>query len=827
MSLPTMLRSRRRLFAGAALALVLALAAGPAFAVPGDENWDDRFGLPGPDSPVDAIADWNGQLVVGGVFSHTEARPMRFVAAYDGAHWNALGAGLNGPVRSLAVVDGTLYAAGYFDSSGTTYTGGLARWNGSSWSSVGGWYTGGDVRLVADGHSLLVLGYFDEVGPASIYSPRVARWDGVTWHGMGSCPISQAATCAARVGGTLYVGGESSGSGFDSPLAAWDGSDWTSVQGIDEPGGPAAAITSLVGIGGTLYAAGNFLSLEGATVPAKFLGAWDGTAWSAPGAGQIDDATHVAGLLADGAGLLVAGDFYANAPGLARWDGASWSPGPPSQFVTQGFVYGLGRWQGHLVSYGGFARSFDETTFQAVGTSNVAWHDGSRWRPCGVGHGLGPGEFDMRVMDLWTYGGQLVATGSFYSSPDGTLSHVAAWDGSRWTGIGGLQETFGGYGNALTTWNNQLVVGGRFTSAGGVPCRNVATWNGTSWSALGGGMNGNSVEALATVGTTLVAAGMYGLGNDVTTNAPLGWLARWNGTSWVPMANVTARGTSMPTVCLAAWNGKLVYGGWFTAVDGVSASNIAAWDGSQWSALGDGLDWAPAAIGVHGGELYASGGFTHSGATALPRIARWTGSAWVPVGTGLDFIAYALASFEGKLFAAGSFSAAGGSPAAGIASWNGSTWSALGSGLGGGFAYANALQPFSNALWVGGPFSQAGGKLSFGVARWTSTPTAAVEPGPAASGLRGVTLSAAWPNPARGRASVAFRLAEGTSVDAAVYDASGRRVRTLARATFDAGAHTLTWDGRDASNLAASPGLYWVRVVTPGGSASTKVAVVR
>jgi glucose/arabinose dehydrogenase len=51
--------------------------------------------------------------------------------------------------------------------------------------------------------------------------------------------------------------------------------------------------------------------------------------------------------------------------------------------------------------------------------------------------------------------------------------------------------------------------------------------------------------------------------------------------------------------------------------------------------------------------------------------------------------------------------------------------------------------------------------------------------------------------------------AEAASVD--VFDARGRLVRRLLRRTLPAGAHTLMWDGRDASNRRAPAGIYFVR----------------
>ncbi len=47
-----------------------------------------------------------------------------------------------------------------------------------------------------------------------------------------------------------------------------------------------------------------------------------------------------------------------------------------------------------------------------------------------------------------------------------------------------------------------------------------------------------------------------------------------------------------------------------------------------------------------------------------------------------------------------------------------------------------------------------------------------------------------------------------------LFDAAGRRVRTLADRTFGAGATVVGWDGRDAAGAAAAAGVYFVRVTS-------------
>ncbi len=71
---------------------------------------------------------------------------------------------------------------------------------------------------------------------------------------------------------------------------------------------------------------------------------------------------------------------------------------------------------------------------------------------------------------------------------------------------------------------------------------------------------------------------------------------------------------------------------------------------------------------------------------------------------------------------------------------------------------------------------------------------------------------ASWPNPARQSANVHFNLAGDETLNLTVVDVAGRDVRTLARGTFAAGPHDVTWDGLTREGRRASPGIYLVHL---------------
>lgn len=130
-------------------------------------------------------------LIAGGSFTTAGGQPANRVAAWNGQTWSTLGFGFISTVRSLAVFDDDgdgplpprLYAGGDF-------TGGLARWNGTSWTSLA--FNGAVLCITHfddDGSgphptSLYVGGQFTNIN-GSPFS-YAAKWNGSAWSALGS-----------------------------------------------------------------------------------------------------------------------------------------------------------------------------------------------------------------------------------------------------------------------------------------------------------------------------------------------------------------------------------------------------------------------------------------------------------------------------------------------------------------------------------------------------------------------------------------------------------------------------------------------------------------
>ncbi len=107
-------------------------------------------------------------------------------------------------------------------------------------------------------------------------------------------------------------------------------------------------------------------------------------------------------------------------------------------------------------------------------------------------------------------------------------------------------------------------------------------------------------------------------------------------------------------------------------------------------------------------------------------------------------------------------------------------------------------------------------------------PPVAIPPGLAPLTLE---LSAPWPNPSRdGRMLLRYRLPETateTPVRLALFDASGRRVRSLLDGPQPAGEYRISFDGMDASGQRLAAGLYFVRVSRGAMQMTRRVVVMR
>lgn len=347
-------------------------------------------------------------------------------------------------------------------------------------------------------------------------------------------------------------------------------------------------------------------------------------------------------------------------------------------------------------------------SFSSVGTvaaSCVAKWDGTTWSPLGGGVG-GSGLPSVSCLEVFDDGSgpALFVGGNFSTAGGTTVNHIAKWNGTSWANVGGgvTQTGLSGVGvSDMAVFDDgsgpALFVAGTFSHAGGVAVGNVAKWNGSTWSPLGGGVSGPHVGVGALhVHDDGSGPALY-VGGNFTS--PFNGIARWRSTGWSAVgAGIMPVGYS-GVGALASFDdgsGPALYaGGGFVTAGGTTASHIARWDGTNWSAVGQGFDNLVAALKVFddgsGPALFTGGTFQFSGGTFVSRIARWDGGSWNDVGGGVEGYVYDLEVFDDGSDAAPDLIAGGVSlgsspPAAVLKAWRGCEWQAYCSGDGTGAA---------------------------------------------------------------------------------------------------------------------------------------------
>ncbi len=304
----------------------------------------------------------------------------------------------------------------------------------------------------------------------------------------------------------VYVGGSFTKAGTltANSIAKWDGTNWSALgTGIPSSGGygEVGAITVWdSGSGPALYVGGQFKFAGG--VVANSIAKWNGTAWSALGAGVRELSPGVPGhvyALAGYKGKLYIGGYYYGAgptdtgPSLL----GCWSPGGgwenPTSEGIDGEVLALAVFGGKLYAAGGMHH------IGTTATEHIASYDGTTWS--GVSGGLtGGGGAALAVCDDGT-GAALYAGGDFTAAGGTPASCLAKWNGAGWSSVGGGIGNTSGPADvyALTPYDDGtgpgLVVGGFFTQAGTVPATCVAYYQYGIWSGIGGGA-GDEVKAV-------------------------------------------------------------------------------------------------------------------------------------------------------------------------------------------------------------------------------------------------------------------------------------------------------------------------------------------
>lgn len=605
------------------------------------------------------------------------------------------------------------------------------------WFSLGG-IPGSSGRVNAmvfdDQGNLYVGGVFFVVGDA--IANYVAKWDGHSWSALPSeidgNPYTEVMALAIS-GSDLYVGGRfiTAGGVTVNNIAKWDGRKWSALAGGLHSSSYGANVSALAISGTNLYAGGSFTNVGGEA--AWNVAMWDGHNWSAfetLAPDRLPD--HATSLAVFGTNVLAG-----TSQGLYKWIQRDYGPNFWA-YVANGYGGSFA-----LVVSGSELYSGNHGYLGYTPTVTKLLEGG--YYASLVGPLLYGRLFSLAVSSNGIYaGGSFGLTNNFWSS-------VVKLDGTNWTPIDpGLQYAYQPV-MAMTMRGSDLYAGGDFSRIGGISADNIAKWNGSAWSRLGGGMS-DEVRVLAALGGNVYAGGYFQSAGKVDAN----FIAKWNGTNWSSLgfAPITLyEGWGINAMAVSGSN--LYVGGAFYTAGPLNATNIARWDGHEWSALGSGVYGGVYAIAVSGNDVYAGGdlfdpnseypescvmkwdgsswselgcgGVQITSMAIIGRdlyvgsvsgISKWDGMNWSSVGFGVNNSVKALVVRGTDLYVGGYFTQAGGFPANGVAKWDGTSWSALGSGVSGG---VRALAFVGDDLYAGGSFTNANGVSARRVAKWNGT----------------------------------------------------------------------------------------------------------
>lgn len=641
----------------------------------------------------------------------------------------------------------SLFVGGRFTVAGDQAAAGVARWDGSRWHAVGGPLTielgtSNVSSMAVFENQVVVAGQFDlaEGLPVS----HIARWTGTQWEAFGA-GLPRRAAQVAVYGGSLYAT-MSGATIYDPPgpgIVRWTGTTWENIAppGTLDPDGIIAA-TGLTVHDGLLHVA--FRAQD--ELQFTRVASWDGQTWTdlgvAPDINILHLASHADSLYCGG--TRTTPSVHAN---VRRWTGTEWvtfpvGPLPDNRncpvhalcsmggqlwiagdfsLFNTGWLFDLLMWNGSqlavyppvnrniysLVAHRGRLHAggdFDASGSTALGA--VAVYD-EGWQALGAGT-------NGTVQSIKRIGADLICTGSFESIMGTPARGIALWDGRRWHPFG---DGLAGSARDAILYDGSLVAvgSGLHPSAPGSPRANVGRFNGTSWVAMGGGVGTASsyVWQVEEFENDLIVCGRF---TQLGGVGPATNIARWNGVQWSPlMTHAGPVVVNGDVQAMIRYGPDLIFAGAFTQPSRL----VGRYDGTTWQPMGmAGRGGWMMALCVHEGDLYVAGNFweEEDEERQLNGVARWNGTDWETVGGGLGRTPEILtmASTTDGLLVTGWNLRINGDLISNMARWDGHQWTDFGVGT----ARINTIFSEPGGMLVGGDFGQIGGVVSAKLAEY-------------------------------------------------------------------------------------------------------------
>jgi hypothetical protein len=563
------------------------------------------------------------------------------IRTFDGTAWQlvaSMSQTVSLTVPALTFGDMTLYNGAWYLGSVTNPASTLYRSSGTTISPLATTDAGSCTQVITtciylDPRSFLALqvgtnglyigGRFNSITPAggsTIGATNLVRFDGTQFTALAAQPNGRVRgmlldnTIAINNTG-LVIWGEFTQVGA---LAASSIARWNSFTGVWNAlgaglNGSAAAVVQVQGVGINSI---NYVAVNAYPVglaDAQGCAKWTGSAWVNFGAStpetalwnpsNFTSALNFSGIVVAGSSINVNGSPRYS---VSRWSGTSWDF-VAAQQGTDGLSSAVCVYNAAVHVGGSFTR------LDSVSAAHIARRNPTTnlYEPLGTG-------VDGPVLALSSFGGELIAGGTFTTAGGNPATNIAAWNGTSWRALGsGLDGAVRG----LTTWNGSLVAVGSFRNSGATATGSAARWTGSAWVPIDATFNAADLYAAAVLGTTLHVGGPTGL-------------RRFNGTAFEVVGNNVA-GT---VYALFPLLGSLYVGGDFVSVSSpaLAYKRIARWNGTQWFTVGanantDFFSGTVRSIFGTSSEVFAGGDFQTypTGTTVITsNIARYDGVQW-------------------------------------------------------------------------------------------------------------------------------------------------------------------------------------------------------
>ncbi len=287
------------------------------------------------------------------------------------------------------------------------------------------------------------------------------------------------------------------------------------------------------------------------------------------------------------------------------------------------------------------------------------------WQPVFEFTGLQGTVYDSQVIDLGT-GERLVVAGEFIvRTSQGNVRNLAVWDGTCWSALGG---SFDGEVNSLEVYQGELFAAGNFSSAGNTPASAIARWTGSGWEAPGGGTDRRLIRLMIAHEGELVAFGSF----DVIGGVPSEGEAAWNGSTWRDLPG----DVSTFVQDAASFNGSLfVCGAALRLEPNGPTVEVGRFDGTGWTEFVSTGNGQVRALEQHDDRLVVAGGFGQIGGQPISNLAQWDGLNWSTVGPPALLSVQSVASAGGNLHVT-QFRLSPSDPV-GIGVWDGNAWTRI------------------------------------------------------------------------------------------------------------------------------------------------------